>query len=389
MAAGKGFLTIAGVGDETAYYGAEALVTQQIKTLTWEIDDVVADLLDESLTGSNAQITPEAGVKDITGAWSCVLTYTEQHLLLLHFFGTYNTPNKRYTIKSSIEGDGLTWAIDKVVSVATAYGVKINQLAFNIAPGWITLSGTAIAQEMVRNSSLNTAAVLANLAPELNVRAKYTDTTFRLGIVTAALGAAQDIDISEATITFTRAMAETHVAGTRSIFEPDEDGFFDISGSLTLPRYSTDQYKTWAHAKTVLALRVFMDAEGTTDSLELILPGVTITNPPDPVSGPGFIPKTIDFIARIFQHSYSAATIDAASADNSINSSVAGFPIVYPGATVRISGFTGTPANNDMYTVVSATTSKLVLTDGTLVTDAAGETVTLQFREPLAVLTEA
>jgi hypothetical protein len=391
MPGGKGFLTIAGVGDETDYYGAEALVTQQIKTLTWEIEDVYADLLDESLTGSNAQITPEAGVTDITGAWSCIMTYTEQHLLLMHFFGTYNGTAKRYTIASSIEGTGLTWAIDKVNSVATAYGVKINQLVFNVAPGWITLSGTAIAQTLIRNSALNTAAVLAALAPDLNVRAKYTDTTFRLGVSTALLTAANDIDISEATITFTRQMAQTHVAGTRGIYEPDEDGFFDIALSLTFPRYLTDQYKTWAAAKTPLTLRMFCDAEGTSDSLELLLPGVTISDAPTPVSGPGFIPQTITALGRVYQHSYGpVTTLSAAAADNSINDSANAIPVVYPGATVRVSGFTGASTTaNGVRTVVSRTASKLVLSGGAaLIDDAAGESVTLQFREPLATLTE-
>ena len=76
---------------------------------------------------------------------------------------------------------------------------------------------------------------------------------------------------------------------------------------------------------------------------------------------------------------YSAITISAASADNSINSSVAGLPILSVGDKVTLSGFTaGAATNNQNGTVVTSTASKLVLaTAVALVTQAAGASYTV------------
>lgn len=75
---------------------------------------------------------------------------------------------------------------------------------------------------------------------------------------------------------------------------------------------------------------------------------------------------------------YTASTISAAAADNSINDSATALPLLLPGEKVLIAGFTGTSANNQLAVVVSSTTAKLVVATPTpLVNDAAGEAVTL------------
>lgn len=97
-----------------------------------------------------------------------------------------------------------------------------------------------------------------------------------------------------------------------------------------------------------------------------------------------------DFWAALLFHSTtwtsgvsieSAATdISAAASDNSFNSAGAGFTTtgVSAGDWVKVSGFTGSPtANNGYFKVVSITTSKIVVSGGTLVDDAAGEAVTI------------
>jgi hypothetical protein len=74
-----------------------------------------------------------------------------------------------------------------------------------------------------------------------------------------------------------------------------------------------------------------------------------------------------------------AATISAAAGDNSINDSASGLPILTPGDSVTLSGFTaGSASNNQTMTVVTSTAAKLILT-GTvaLVTQAAGVSYTV------------
>ena len=77
---------------------------------------------------------------------------------------------------------------------------------------------------------------------------------------------------------------------------------------------------------------------------------------------------------------YTAGTISAAAADNSINDSANGLPLLDAGDQVTIAGFTGasTTANQTKLVVVSSTTAKMVLSGGTaFINDAAGESVTV------------
>lgn len=77
--------------------------------------------------------------------------------------------------------------------------------------------------------------------------------------------------------------------------------------------------------------------------------------------------------------SMSATTISADDTDNSFNDSATGFSTanLLPGMWIRVGGFT-TAANNGLFKVVSVTTAKVVVSGGTLVTEAAGDTVTVK-----------
>lgn len=73
---------------------------------------------------------------------------------------------------------------------------------------------------------------------------------------------------------------------------------------------------------------------------------------------------------------YTASTISAAAADNSINDSANAFPVIPVGQWIRIVGFTG-GGPNGYARVVSRTVSKIVLAGITVAIDAAGEAVTI------------
>jgi hypothetical protein len=72
-----------------------------------------------------------------------------------------------------------------------------------------------------------------------------------------------------------------------------------------------------------------------------------------------------------------ATDISASSTDNSINKAAGSLPVVVAGDTILIAGFTGTAGNNGLATVVSRTASKIIISGKTLVTDTAGESVTI------------
>lgn len=72
-----------------------------------------------------------------------------------------------------------------------------------------------------------------------------------------------------------------------------------------------------------------------------------------------------------------AATISAASADNSFNDSGSGFGSIVAGQWIKVRGFANA-ANNGYFKVVSKTSAKLVVSGGTLVTAAASPTITVK-----------
>lgn len=75
-----------------------------------------------------------------------------------------------------------------------------------------------------------------------------------------------------------------------------------------------------------------------------------------------------------------ATDISAANADSSFNSVAAAFntSTILPGHWINVTGFTD-PANNGLFLVVSVTTAKIVVA-ATLVTEAAGDSVTIKSR---------
>lgn len=73
---------------------------------------------------------------------------------------------------------------------------------------------------------------------------------------------------------------------------------------------------------------------------------------------------------------FSAATVDAAAGDNSFNDSGSGFPTLVAGQWIRVAGFTEA-ANNGWFEVVSQTAAKIIVTGGTLTTEAVGDTITI------------
>jgi len=75
--------------------------------------------------------------------------------------------------------------------------------------------------------------------------------------------------------------------------------------------------------------------------------------------------------------SITATTLSVAAGDNSYNDSGTALPLFTVGDKVITTGF-GTGANNATSTVVTSTTSKLVVSGTTLVTEAAGATATIQ-----------
>jgi len=72
-----------------------------------------------------------------------------------------------------------------------------------------------------------------------------------------------------------------------------------------------------------------------------------------------------------------SSTISVSSTDNSLNDSSSGFGSFVTGQWIYVSGFS-TTANNGFFKISSKTSAKLVLANGTLVTEAAGSAITVK-----------
>jgi len=91
-----------------------------------------------------------------------------------------------------------------------------------------------------------------------------------------------------------------------------------------------------------------------------------------------------DFIAASLGSAWSSdlavaeSDIDAAAADNSFNTAAGDFVAdgIVVGKWIKVSGFTD-PANNGFFRVVSVISTKIVVAGGTLVTEPAGDAITM------------
>jgi len=114
----------------------------------------------------------------------------------------------------------------------------------------------------------------------------------------------------------------------------------------------------------------FFKVESAT-AAKLIVSGGTLVND---TAGESVTIKQGDWSTVI---TVNAATISAASADNSFNDSGNGFGDLAVNQWIKVTGFTEA-ANNGYFKIIGKTAGKLVVTGGTLVTEAEGNAVTLK-----------
>ena len=160
MAEGVGYLTVSAIGKESTVNTA-VNCTQRQRNLEFTPDSEYAHLMDESLSGQIARVTPELGMVDIRGSWRCYNTYTLALLPIEHFFGTLTAG--AYTFDNSLVGKSLTWAIEKTVSVWELSGVKINEFTLSWDADGVYLAGTCIGMGLLYTGAQNTSAELAAL----------------------------------------------------------------------------------------------------------------------------------------------------------------------------------------------------------------------------------
>lgn len=378
-----GYLTRIGVGEEVVY-GTPILTTQVLPSVSESLNDVYAEIPDLSLQGSPIVDTPEKGNFSATGDLVVPMRYLNDFVLLKHFFGEFAAG--RYDLLPSIQGKALTVAIDKQVLGVWEYpGTKATQIVWTSNADGVQLNTSMIPGALNLNSSLNTAAHLVTLVQDARLLLHH-HLVLLIGTQDHALTpATDDLCVSELTLTLGRPMAIDYTNCSQNPMEPIENDFLNFRLALTFPRFRTqeEQIITWRQNYTRLHASLTYTHPVQARTKTIIIPNLVFVTATAPTTGPG--PRVLSTEASISQGKdvTTSNLISFQVSDKSLNITGGTFPVVYPGASVTVSG-AATGGNNGTFDVASWAPAKITLTAAatTIADETAGATVTVSTSNP-------
>lgn len=295
-----GYETEGGLGAETTV-GTPVAATERLCILDESLNQVFSMILDPSLCGTASQGAPKKGTKIAEGGWSQMFRYDKAQLLLTHFFGTRNddTPGvgtNTYVFDSNIDGDSLTVAVNKQVSVWEFAGVKVNEIVLSSNPAdGVRLAVTGFAVNLDRASVLNTPASLNALPVNLDFMI-HQEVTLRIRDQLGALASPTDeYDISDFTLTITRNLEPTEV-NSENRLEALENDFQFTTLEATFPRYCEDTFIDAHEARTLMQADLVV-SDGTS-SKTVNLPELVVTEFTAPVEGAAFVEHNVMFTSH-------------------------------------------------------------------------------------------
>jgi hypothetical protein len=294
-----GFESQLGIGTEVTL-GTEVVVTEKIPYRSESIKAQNNHVLDNSLCGPATRPVSQQGTLIVEGGFEAHMRYTLAQLIFQHFFGTFltDTPvvgTNTYSLDPSIDGDGVTLAIEKTVSVWTTLGYKASELEITGSPAdGIIYSVDGFGTDQIRNSIINTSAVLDALAIPGDFML-FQDMRLRIGDHVDALSAADDLDISEFTLNINRQLEPTEVNSFNRL-EAVENNFRETTLSITIPRYCADTFIDFHRNHTQLQAELFF-SDGT-NSKTILIPNMLTMEFDAEIGGPEFTPLTVTFTAH-------------------------------------------------------------------------------------------
>jgi hypothetical protein len=312
------------------------------------------------------------------------MRYLNEFVLLKHFFGDFAAG--RYDLVPSLQGKAITVAIDKQVLGVWEYpGTKATQIVWTSNADGVQLQTSMIPGALNLNSSLNTSGHLTTLVQDARLLLHH-HLVLMVGTQDHALALpADDLCVSELTLTLGRPMATDYTNCSQNPMEPIENDFLNFRLAVTFPRFRTEEEQiiTWRQNYTRLhaSLAYTHPVNGRTKTI--IIPNLVFVTATAPTTGPG--PRVLSAEASISQGK-DVTTSDQVSfqaSDRSINLTGGAFPALYPGATVTVSG-AATAGNNGAFVVATWAPAKMTLTADatTIVDEAVGATVTVSTSNP-------
>lgn len=207
---GQAFL---GAGDFGNVTGVDIALTQRARYDDWSY------ILEAVTMGSPAAVTISSSASGQVTSW--------QHVI---------------DLAPSIDGLGITWAIDKNLFVDENTSAKVYGMSFGLGDsGVFDESFKLLGTQMTNISSVNTRSTVNGATfKALDNRVFQKQTTFRINAQSAgSLVAADEVKIEALEWSFERPQDAPHVTNQDYIFEPGDNGHPMVKITTTYPRMNT------------------------------------------------------------------------------------------------------------------------------------------------------
>lgn len=257
MAVAHGFQSIIGVGSETTL-GTPVAATQKVCFIEESLNEIINEIMDNSLCGTAARAIGQPGTNVIEGGFSYPWRAGLGEEVLSKFFGTVtaDTPSvgqTAYSLDPSIDGDGLTVAIDKTTAVFEFAGYKTSSLTITGNPGdGVVIAVDGFATSLDLESVLNTTSSLEAL-DEMGNLLLFQDMTFRIADLTDALQDSDELSISDFSIEINRNLEAVEI-NSHSRTEALENDFRESTLTFTVPQLESTFFIEAHRAHTTLQM---------------------------------------------------------------------------------------------------------------------------------------
>jgi hypothetical protein len=292
MPTGRGFQSILGIKAESTWGTAVAADTK-LPFISEDLNETFQHIANESLVGAGIRQRASQGPREVAGGFEAYWTYALAQPLLKHFFGNHTvaaSADDYYDLQETIDGNSLTVAIAKQVSVHEFAGFKCNELTLTGSPtDGVRIGASGFAKQRSLSSVLNTSASLAALSEPANF-VQFHHLVLRIADCVDALASGDAVAVAGFTLTLTRNL-EPAMVNSQLPLEALENNFREATLELEVPRYTTDQFLTWQASHTLLQADMVFTSGSLVKTIRM--PQLTVVSAPPNVGGPGLIPVTV------------------------------------------------------------------------------------------------
>lgn len=315
---GQGIIARCALGDETSFQTAVA-VTEVIPFTSESINRAIEQLASEYLDGSAGRRRITNSVISIGGGLESELVWDEEtgdpvglEKLIRGFMGASardagNGLNKYY-FADTLANESFTIVFNKQTSAWEVVSAKVNTMTISgSAGGKCMFSTELIAYNLLRTGDAgitNAIAAVTALSPtNIPQNIMFDDMVFRVADQDNAIASGDQYKISNFELSGNNSLSESEFSTVDSThtnnlltLEPLRNGFRELTLSIEIPRYTSDQFFTWLNNNT--ALQADLKFSSGSYEFNILLPNIHVAGDPTAnIGGAELIKPTINFVA--------------------------------------------------------------------------------------------